>query len=95
MTDVRTSREIADKISWRDPEALISGVVMLVFAAGYIAAYFVKAPPGSEQAIGQMQGAAIAAQAAVVAYWLGSSRGSKRNAERADRALDVAQEASK
>lgn len=85
----------SDKISWRDPEALISGVVMMVFAAGYVAAYIVPAPVGSEQAIGQMQGAAIAAQAAVVAYWLGSSRGSKRNAERADKAVDALTESKK
>lgn len=84
-----------DKISWRDPEALISGVVMMVFAAGYVTAYLLPAPAGSEQAIGQMQGAAIAAQAAVVAYWLGSSRGSKRNAERADKAVDALTESKK
>lgn len=84
-----------DKISWRDPEALISGVVMLVFGAGYIAAYAFKVPEASAQAIGQMQGAAIAAQAAVVAYWLGSSRGSKRNAERADKAVDALTESKK
>lgn len=84
-----------DKISWRDPEALISGVVMMVFAAGYIAAYAFKVPESSAQAIGQMQGAAIAAQAAVVAYWIGSSRGSKRNAERADKAVDALTESKK
>lgn len=94
MTDVRTAREIADKISWRDPEALISGAVVLIFAVGYIAAYFVDAPPGSEQAIGQLQGAAISGLSAVIAYWLGSSRGSRRNADRADRAVDLAQQAS-
>lgn len=93
MTDVRSAREIADKISWRDPEALISGAVVMIFAIGYVAAYFVDAPPGSEQAIGQLQGAAISGLSAVIAYWLGSSRGSRRNAERADRVVDMAQAA--
>ena len=95
MTEVRTAREIADKISWRDPEALISGAVVIIFGGGYIAAYLVPVQPGSEQAIGQLQGAAIAALSSVVAYWLGSSRGSKRNAERADRALEAAVEKEK
>lgn len=94
-TDNRTAREIADKISWRDPEALISGVVILIFGAGYVAAYLIEVPDGSAQAVGQLQGASISALTAVVSYWLGSSRGSKRNAERADRALDAAQEANK
>lgn len=94
MTETRTAREIADKISWRDPEALISGAVVAIFAIGYIAAYIVDAPPGSEQAIGQLQGAAISGLSAVIAYWLGSSRGSRRNADRADRAIDVAKAAS-
>lgn len=94
MTDTRTAREIADKISWRDPEALISGAVVAIFAIGYVAAYIVDAPPGSEQAIGQLQGAAISGLSAVIAYWLGSSRGSRRNADRADRAIDVAKAAS-
>lgn len=90
--DNRTAREIADRISWRDPEALVSGAVVGIFAIGYIAAYFVDAPAGSEQAIGQLQGAAISGLSAVIAYWLGSSRGSKRNAERADKAVDALQE---
>lgn len=94
MTEVRTAREIADKISWRDPEALISGAVVFIFAGGYVAAYVFGAPPGSEQAIGQLQGAAISGLSAVIAYWLGSSRGSRRNADRADRAVDLAQQAS-
>ena len=91
MSDVRTAREIADRISWRDPEALVSGCVFGIFFFGYVAAYFVTPPAGSEQAIGQMQGASIAGMSAVIGYWLGSSRGSRRNADRADRALDVAQ----
>lgn len=90
--DNRTAREIADRISWRDPEALVSGAVVLIFAIGYVAAYMVDAPAGSEQAIGQLQGAAISGLSAVIAYWLGSSRGSKRNAERADKAVDALQE---
>lgn len=89
---VRTAREIADKISWRDPEALISGAVVAMFAAGYVITYFVAPPPGSEQAVGQMQGALLGALGSVVAYWIGSSRGSRRNAERADRAVELAQE---
>jgi hypothetical protein len=91
MTDThRTAREVADKVSWRDPEALISGAVVTIFAVGYVAAYLVDAPPGSEQAIGQLQGAAISGLSAVIAYWLGSSRGSRRNADRADRATEAA-----
>jgi hypothetical protein len=93
MTDTpdhRTAAQIADKISWRDPEALISGAVVTIFAVGYVAAYLVDAPAGSEQAIGQLQGAAISGLSAVIAYWLGSSRGSRRNADRADRAAVVA-----
>lgn len=90
MSDQRTAREIADKVSWRDPEALISGAVVAIFGVGYGLAYFVDAPAGSEQAIGQIQGAAIAGLSSVVSYWIGSSRGSRRNADRADRALDVA-----
>lgn len=86
----RTAAQIADRISWRDPEALISGAVVAIFAVGYVAAYAVDAPPGSEQAIGQLQGAAISGLSAVIAYWLGSSRGSRRNADRADRAAEVA-----
>lgn len=93
MTDHRTASQIADRISWRDPEALISGAVVFIFAVGYVAAYIVDAPPGSEQAIGQLQGAAISGLSAVIAYWLGSSRGSRRNADRADRAIDVAKAA--
>lgn len=93
MSEVRTAREIADKISWRDPEALISGAVVAIFAGGYAAAYIWGAPEGSEQAIGQLQGAAISGLSAVIAYWLGSSRGSRRNADRADRAIDVAKAA--
>jgi len=89
VSENRTAREIADKISWRDPEALISGAVVMIFAVGYIAAYFVDAPPGSEQAIGQLQGAAISGLSAVIAYWLGSSRGSRRNADRAEKAVDA------
>lgn len=89
MTEVRSAREIADRISWRDPEALISGAVVAIFAIGYIAAYWVDAPEGSEQAIGQLQGAAISGLSAVIAYWLGSSRGSRRNADRAEKAVDA------
>jgi hypothetical protein len=91
MTDAhRTAAQIADRISWRDPEALVSGAVVVIFAVGYVAAYLVDAPPGSEQAIGQLQGAAISGLSAVIAYWLGSSRGSRRNADRADRATEAA-----
>lgn len=92
MTDDTQAR---DKVSWRDPEALISGAVVMIFAVGYIAAYFVDAPPGSEQAIGQLQGAAISGLSAVIAYWLGSSRGSRRNADRAEKATDALAEAKK
>lgn len=92
MTDDTQAR---DKISWRDPEALISGAVVMIFAVGYIAAYFVDAPPGSEQAIGQLQGAAISGLSAVIAYWLGSSRGSRRNADRAEKAVDALTESKK
>lgn len=93
VTEYRTAAQIADKISWRDPEALISGCVFGIFFFGYVAAYFVTPPAGSEQAIGQMQGASIAGMSAVIGYWLGSSRGSRRNADRADRAIDVAKAA--
>jgi hypothetical protein len=93
MTEVRTAREIADRISWRDPEALISGAVVLIFAIGYIAAYWLDVPRGAEQAIGQLQGAAIAGLSSVISYWLGSSRGSRRSADRADRAVDLAKTA--
>lgn len=88
--DHRTAAQIADRISWRDPEALISGAVVLIFGAGYIAAYAFGAPAGSEQAIGQLQGAAIAGLSSVISYWIGSSRGSRRNADRADRAAETA-----
>lgn len=94
MTDIRTSREIAEKASWRDPEVLISIAVVVIFAAGYAAAYFFPVQAGSEQAIGQMQGAAIAGLSSVIAYWIGSSRGSRRNADRAAQALDIVQAAS-
>lgn len=93
MTDTpthRTAAQIADRISWRDPEALISGAVVGIFAIGYVAAYLVDAPAGSEQAIGQLQGAAIAGLSSVISYWIGSSRGSRRNADRADRAAETA-----
>lgn len=89
----RTAAQIADRISWRDPEALISGTVVIIFAVGYVVAYLVDAPEGSEQAIGQLQGAAIAGLSSVISYWLGSSRGSRRNADRADRAIDLAKTA--
>lgn len=79
-----------DKISWRSPEFLISLAVFVVFGFGYVAAYFVTPPPGSEQAIGQMQGASIAGMSAVIGYWIGSSRGSRRNADRADKAVNLA-----
>lgn len=93
MEDHRTAAQIADRISWRDPEALISGAVVVLFAAGYLITYFVAPPPGSEQAVGQMQGALLGALGAVVTYWIGSSRGSRRSADRADKALDVAKAA--
>lgn len=93
MTEHRTAAQIADRISWRDPEALISGAVVAIFAVGYVVAYTVDAPPGSEQAIGQLQGAAIAGLSSVISYWLGSSRGSRRNADRADKAIEVAKAA--
>jgi len=92
---VTDDTQARDKVSWRDPEALISGAVVMIFAVGYIAAYFVDAPPGSEQAIGQLQGAAISGLSAVIAYWLGSSRGSRRNADRAEKATDALAEAKK
>jgi len=76
-----------EKISWRSPEFLISLAVFVIFAFGYVAAYFVTPPTGSEQAIGQMQGAAIAGMSSVIGYWIGSSRGSRRNADRADKAV--------
>jgi hypothetical protein len=82
-----------EKISWRDPEALISGAVILLFAIGYVLTYFKAPPEGSEQAVGQMQGALLGGLAAVISYWIGSSRGSRRNADRADRAIDVAKAA--
>jgi len=82
-----------ERISWRSPEFLVSLAVFVIFGFGYVAAYFVEPPAGSEQAIGQMQGASIAGMSAVIGYWIGSSRGSKRNADRADKALDVAAEA--
>jgi len=93
VEDHRTAAQIADRISWRDPEALISGAVVVLFAAGYLITYFVAPPPGSEQAVGQMQGALLGALGAVVTYWIGSSRGSRRSADRADKALDVAKAA--
>lgn len=86
----RSAAQIADRISWRDPEALVSGAVVVIFGVGYWLAYAVDAPKGSEQAIGQIQGAIIAALSSVVSYWLGSSRGARRNADRADKAMDVA-----
>ena len=84
---------IGEKASWRDPEVLISVAIVVMFAAGYGLTYFVPPPTGSEQAVGQMQGALLGALGAVVTYWIGSSRGSRRNAERADKALDVAKAA--
>lgn len=92
MTDKiehRTASQIAERASLRDPEVLVSLAVFFIFAFGYVAAYFVQPPPGSEQAIGQMQGASIAGMSAVIGYWIGSSRGSRRNADRADRAIDA------
>lgn len=89
----RTASQIADRVSWRDPEALISGAVVVLFAVGYGFTYFVAPPEGSEQAVGQMQGALLGALGSVVAYWIGSSRGSRRSADRADKALDVAKAA--
>ena len=82
-----------DKISWRSPEFLISLAVFVLFGFGYVAAYFVTPPAGSEQAIGQMQGASIAGMSAVIGYWIGSSRGSRRNADRADKAVAMASKA--
>jgi hypothetical protein len=90
VSDHRLAKNIADKISWRDPEFLVSLAIFALFAFGYAAAYFVEPPEGSAQAIGQMQGSTIAGMAAVIGYWLGSSRGSRRNADRVDKALDVA-----
>lgn len=83
-----------ERISWRSPEFLVSLAVFALFAFGYIAAYFVAPPGGSDQAIGQMQGATIAGMSAVIGYWLGSSRGSRRNADRADKAVAMAEKAS-
>jgi hypothetical protein len=88
--DHRLAKDIAERASPRDPEVLISTAVVVIFALGYVAAYFVPVPTGSEQAIGQMQGAAIAGLSSVITYWIGSSRGSRRNADRVDKALDVA-----
>lgn len=93
MSDNRLARDVAERASFRDPEVLISIAVVAIFAGGYAAAYFLPVQTGSEQAIGQMQGAAIAGLSSVIAYWIGSSRGSRRNADRADRALDVANKA--
>lgn len=93
MTDNRTAREIADKISWRDPEALLSAIIVVMWCVGFCLTYIVEPAKGSEQAIGQMQGVLNSALAGVIAYWIGSSRGSRRNAERADRAIDVAKAA--
>lgn len=90
MTD---NPSLGEKASWRDPEVLISIAVVVMFAAGYGFTYFVAPPSGSEQAVGQMQGALLGALSAVVTYWIGSSRGSRRNADRADKALDVAKAA--
>jgi hypothetical protein len=88
-----TTPTVGEKVSWRDPEALVSGMVFLLFGGGYLAAYIVTPPADSAQAIGQLQGASIGALASVVSYWLGSSRGSRRNADRADRAVAVASKA--
>lgn len=85
----REAESFAEKASWRDPEVLISVAVVVIFAAGYAAAYFFPVQAGSEQAIGQMQGAAIAGLSSVIAYWIGSSRGSRRNADRASKAVDA------
>lgn len=85
----RTAAQIADKISWRDPEAMLSAIIVLLWAVGFVMTYTVEPATGSEQAIGQMQGVLNAALTGVVAYWIGSSRGSRRNADRADRAMDV------
>lgn len=93
MSDVRSAREIADRISWRDPEALISGVVILLWGAGFILTYLVEPARGSEQAIGQMQGVLNAALASVIGYWIGSSRSSRRSADRADKAVEMAKTA--
>lgn len=86
----RTASQIADRVSWRDPEALVSGAVVVLFAVGYGFTYFVAPPEGSEQAVGQMQGALLGALGSVVTYWIGSSRSSRRSADRADKALDIA-----
>jgi len=93
QTEHRTAAQIADRISWRDPEALVSGAVVVMFAVGYALTYFVAPPNGSEQAVGQMQGALLGALGAVVTYWIGSSRSSRRSADRADKALDIAKTA--
>lgn len=83
-----------ERISWRSPEFLVSLAVFALFAFGYVAAYFVTPPAGSEQAIGQMQGGTIAGMSSVIGYWIGSSRGSRRNADRADKAVAMAEKAS-
>lgn len=84
--------EREERISWRSAEFLVSLGVFILFGFGYVAAYLIPAPTGSEQAIGQMQGATIAGMSSVIGYWIGSSRGSKRNAERADKAIDALSE---
>ena len=89
MTDARTAREIAEKASWRDPEVLISVAIFILWAVGMGLTYAVEPADGSAQAIGQMQGVLNAAFTAVCGYWLGSSRGSRRNAERAEKAVDA------
>lgn len=90
MTEpVPVSEAVPEKVSARDPEVLISVAVVILFAAGYMLTYFVAPPDGSEQAVGQMQGALLGALSAVVTYWIGSSRGSRRNAARADKAVDA------
>lgn len=93
MSEARTAREIAEKASWRDPEVLISVAIFVLWAIGFLMTYLVDPASASAQAIGQMQGVLNASFTAVCGYWLGSSRGSRRNADRADRAVEVAKQA--
>jgi hypothetical protein len=90
VSEARTAREIAERASWRDPEVLISVAVFVLWAAGFFLTYLAEPAVASQQAIGQMQGVLNAAFTAVIGYWIGSSRGSRRSADRADRAVDMA-----
>ncbi len=63
-------------ITWPETRDVIAVASTILFGAAYLAPWVIGAPKGSEQYMGQMQGALITQWAGIMGWYFGASKGS-------------------